>query len=376
MRVALFSGNYNYVREGANQALNLLVTDLEARGHEYRVYSPVTDTPAFEPAGTLVPVPSVALPKRNEFRLALGLNRGLRADIRAFRPDIVHLSTPDILGARAQTFARALGVPVVASLHTRFETYLDHYGLGWSRRLIEAHLRRFYRRSDMVLVPNEAMAEETRGLGRPVAVWSRGVDRDRFSPARRSVEWRASQGWGESDVVVLFFGRIVLEKGVERFVETVQRLRHAGHRIHPLVVGEGPARDRFDALADTIFTGHLDGEALGRTVASADIMLSPSVTEAFGNVVLEGMASGLAVASADAPSAANLIEPGITGMLCDPANADSYLAAIGSLIADPERRRAIGAAAREASAKFSWEEASLSVERAYETVFRRAAARP
>jgi glycosyltransferase involved in cell wall biosynthesis len=163
---------------------------------------------------------------------------------------------------------------------------------------------------------------------------------------------------------------------VERFVEVVQRLRCAGHRVRPLVVGEGPARDRFDALADTIFTGHLDGEALGRAVASADIMLSPSVTEAFGNVVLEGMASGLAVVTADVPSASSLIEAGSTGLLCNPDGADDYVAAIGSLIADPERRRAIGAAAREASAKFSWEEASLSVERAYETVLRRAAARP
>jgi glycosyltransferase involved in cell wall biosynthesis len=376
MRVALFSGNYNYVREGANQALNRLVTDLEARGHEFRVYSPVTDTPAFEPAGTLVPVPSVALPKRNEFRLALGLNGALRADIRAFRPDIVHVSTPDILGTRAQTFAKALEVPVVASLHTRFETYLDHYGLGRAKPLIEAHLRRFYRRSDMVLVPNAAIAEEMRGLDRPVAVWSRGVDRDRFSPARRSAEWRASHGWGDDDVVVLFFGRIVLEKGVERFVEVVQRLRRAGHRVRPLVVGEGPARDRFDALADTIFTGHLDGEALGEAIASADIMLSPSVTEAFGNVVLEGMASGLALVSADAPSASSLIEPGVTGILCDPASAATYVDAIAGLIADPERRRTIGAAAREASARFSWEEASLSVKRAYESVLNRAAARP
>ena len=370
MRIALFSGNYNYIREGANQALNRLVGDLEARGHEYRVYSPVTHTPAFEPTGTLVPVPSIALPKRREFRLALGLNRELREDIRAFRPDIVHVATPDILGTRAQTFAKSLGVPVVASLHTRFETYLDHYGLGWSKTLIQAHLRRFYGRSDMVLVPNVAIQremDEQCGEER-VAVWGRGVERDRFSPARRSAEWRASQGWSEDDVVLLFFGRLVLEKGVERFVEVVQRLREMGHKVRPLVVGEGPARGIFARVPETVFTGHLDDEELGRAVASADIMLSPSTTEAFGNVVLEGMASGLAVVSADAPSASALVEPNVTGMLCDPASADGYVAAIAALIANPERRRAMGAAAREASARFSWEEASLSVKRAYQKV--------
>src|SRR5215210_8284368 len=139
MLVALFSGNYNYLREGANQALNRLVRFLEEEeGHSVRVYSPVTGTPAFEPAGTLIPVPSIALPVRSEFRLALGLPRAIRDDVRRFSPHLIHVSTPDILGTRAQTFAKQLGVPVVASMHTRFETYLDYYGLGRARPLMEA----------------------------------------------------------------------------------------------------------------------------------------------------------------------------------------------------------------------------------------------
>ena len=106
--------NYNYLREGANQALNRLVDYLEAKaGFEVRVYSPVTDTPAVEPAGTLVPVPSITLPLPKEFQLTLGLPPVIRRDIAAFAPDIVHVSTPDILCTRAQTFAKKLGVPVV-----------------------------------------------------------------------------------------------------------------------------------------------------------------------------------------------------------------------------------------------------------------------
>lgn len=371
MRIALFSGNYNYIREGANQALNRLVSDLQARGHEFRVYSPVTDTPAFEPAGTLLPVTSVALPKRTEFRLALRLHPSIRRDISAFTPDLIHVSTPDILGTRAQTFAKKLGVPIVASFHTRFETYLDHYGLGWGQPLIEAHLRRFYRRSDLVLVPNRAIFNELKGLGPNVSIWSRGVDRDRFSPARRSAAFRASHGWSDDDVVLLFFGRLVLEKGVDRFVETVLRLRASGNNLRVLIVGEGPARERLKALSDVVLTGHLDGDALGEAVASADIMLSPSTTEAFGNVVLEGMASGLAVVSADAPSATALIDHDRTGLLCDPSQPEAYVAAVAGLNDDAARRRAIGAAAREVSGRFSWEEASLSVERAYEDLLSR-----
>src|SRR5687767_7442289 len=244
MRVALFSGNYNYLREGANQALNRLVRYLEEEeGHVVRVYSPVTDTPAFEPAGTLVAVPSVPLPVRSEFRLALGLPRAVRDDIRRFSPDIVHLSTPDILGTRAQSLARRLGIPVIASQHTLFETYLDFYRLGWARPLVEAHLRRFYRRCDHVLAPTLALVEamkRIRGDDR-VSLWSRGVDRELFGPTRRDDAWRRSHGWSDADVVVLFFGRLVAEKGVDRYVSTLQRLQGRNAGIRALVVGAGPA---------------------------------------------------------------------------------------------------------------------------------------
>src|SRR5687768_5660505 len=242
MRVALFTGNYNYLREGANQALNRLVAYLEAaRGAQVRVYSPVTDTPAFEPAGTLVPVPSVTLPVRTEFQLALGLPRRIRRDVESFSPDLIHVATPDILDTRAQTLAGRLGVPVVASLHTRFETYLDYYGLGWARPLALAHLRRFYRRSAHVLVPNRALLDEMmklRGDDR-VSLWSRGVDGRLFNPAKRDLKWRRRLGIADDEVVLLFFGRLVVEKGVRTFVQVLRELEARGIRIRPLVVGAG-----------------------------------------------------------------------------------------------------------------------------------------
>src|SRR5215210_1339403 len=335
MRVALFSGNYNYLREGANQALNRLVRFLEEEeGHSVRVYSPVTDTPAFDPAGTLIPVPSIPLPVRGEFRLALGLPPAIRADLRSFAPDIVHLSTPDILGTRAVTFAKQLGVPVVASLHTRFETYLDYYRLGWARPLVEAHLRRFYRRCDHVLAPTAALVEAMKRLrgDERVSLWSRGVDRTLFDPARRDDEWRRSHGWSDDDVVVLFFGRLVAEKGIDRFVAAVRRLQRRNANTHPLIVGAGPAANAFGSLPSAVLTGHLDGEQLARAVASADILLQPSTTEGFGNVVLEAMASGVAVVSAAVASSEVLIEDGRTGILCPPEDIDTYEQAIMALV--------------------------------------------
>lgn len=371
MRVALFSGNYNYLREGANQALNRLVSYLEReRQCMVRVYSPVGETPAFEPAGTLIPVSSIALPVRSEFRLALGLPRAIRRDIRTFAPDIVHVSTPDILDTRAQTFAKRLGVPIVASMHTQFETYLDYYGLGWLRPVAEAHLRRFYRRSDHVVAPTPALVAELRAMRGDdrVSVWSRGVDRDLFDPAKRDEAWRRGAGIDDDEIVLLFFGRLVLEKGIGVFIEVVEKLHARGVRVRPLVVGAGPAESEFDALRGRIMAGHLEGEALARAVASADIMLTPSTTETFGNVVLEALASGLPVVSADAPNARVLLTEGITGMIVSPRDAAAYADAIEQIIDDLERRRAMGRAAREASAAFTWDAACESVFRAYRSL--------
>ena len=367
LRIALFSGNYNYLREGANQALNHLVGYLEGRGHQLRVYSPVTDTPAFEPAGTLVPVPSVTAPFRKEFQIALGMPAVTRRDLEAFAPQLIHVSTPDLLDLRAQTFAKNRGIPIVASLHTRFETYLDYYGLGWLRPVLVAHLDRFYRRADHVLAPTPALIEHVKRIRDDdrVGLFSRGVDRALFNPSRRDPEWRRSQGWADDDPVVMFFGRPVIEKGLDIYIDAVQLLRRSHPKVRALIVGAGPNADRLRAIDGAVLTGHLTGTDLARAVASADIMINPSVTEAFGNVVLEAMASGVAVICADADYSRAIVDPGRTAILEPSRDAKAYAEAALRLIDHPDERARIGAAARESTAAFTWDAASAAVEAAY-----------
>ncbi len=362
LRLALFSGNYNYTRDGSNQALNRLSAYLIDQGAEVRVYSPTTETPAFEPAGELVSAPSVAIPGRGEYRLALGLTRALRADLARFQPTAVHLSAPDILGSQAGKWARRQGLPLVASLHTRFETYLSYYGLDWLRPRVERYLDAFYRRCDRVLAPNAPIADLLReqGLGERVDVWGRGVDRDRFAPAKRDTAWRQSLGIADNEIVVAFLGRLVMEKGLDVLVDTLTRLR--GLPIRPLIIGEGPARDFLEAnLPEAILTGHLDGEALGRAVSSAEILFNPSLTEAFGNATLEGMAAGLAVVCPRAPSTSALIADGQDGILASRADAEAYAAVIAALVNEPMRRLRLGRAARLSSARYDWNAICASV---------------
>lgn len=357
MRIALFSGNYNCVRDGANQALNRLVGHLIGRGHSVRVYSPTITEPAFAPAGDLVSVPSLPIPTRREYRIALGLTRATRNDLDAFQPDLVHLSAPDWLGGAAQAHARRQGVPVVASLHTRFETYLSYYGLNLLRRRAEAWLDRFYRRSDMVLVPNAPIADEfgAKGLGGRVRLWGRGVDRAIFSPARRDLAWRRGQGYADDEPIVLFFGRLVLEKGLAAFAEVIAEARARGRRLRPMIIGDGPARGWFaERVPNARFLGHLAGASLGAAVATADILINPSTTEAFGNVNLEAMAAGVAVVSADVASAAALIVDRVSGWLVPPADIAAYVDAIEALIDRPDLRASIACAGQVSADAFQW----------------------
>ena len=198
LRIALFSGNYNYVRDGANQSLNRLVGFLLRQGAHVRVYSPTVERPAFPPTGDLVSVPSVAIPGRSEYRLAYRLPGDVRSDIAAFRPNIFHVAAPDIVAHRAVTLARRSGTPVISSVHTRFDTYLQYYNLKWLEPVARAIMRRYYRRCDAIVVPSESMAAIMRAqrMNRDISIWARGVDRSQFNPQRRSVEWRRARGIG------------------------------------------------------------------------------------------------------------------------------------------------------------------------------------
>ncbi len=316
IRVALFSGNYNYVRDGANQALNRLVGYLLRQGVKVRVYSPTTDTPAFEPTGDLVSVPSVPVPGRPEYRIGLGLSADIRRDLEAFAPNLVQISAPDVIGHRAVTWARRRKIPIVASVHTRFDTYLEYYHLQSLEPLARGIMRRIYQRCDAILAPAESTAAvlHAQRMSRDISIWSRGVDRDQFNPGRRDMAWRRSVGIKDDELAIAFLGRIVMEKGLDVFADAIDALVERKVKHHALVIGDGPARQWFvDRLPHGIFVGHQVGPDLARALGSADVFFNPSITEAFGNVTLEAMACGLPVVAASATGASTLVTDGQTG---------------------------------------------------------------
>ncbi|MBR0552017.1 glycosyltransferase family 4 protein [Stakelama marina] len=365
LRVALFSGNYNYTRDGANQALNLLVGHLLSRGAQVRVYSPTVAEPAFEPTGDLVSVPALSLPGgRGEYKLARGLPRRTRDDLARFAPNLIHVSAPDILGHRALSYARKHDLASVASLHTRFETYPRYYRAGFAEPLIEKLLTRFYNRADRVVVPTPSIADllTSWGVRSPIGYWPRGVDHDRFTPTRRDLDWRRQLGIADDMIAVGFLGRLVLEKGLGAFADVIERLRARGISHRALIVGDGPAREWFaERVPDAAFAGFQRGDALGRAVASMDVMFNPSVTETWGQVTSEAMASGVPVVAARATGAMDLVVDGETGFLIEPGDTQGYADAIARIVSEPGLRDHMGQAAHARAQGYRWDDASQSV---------------
>src|SRR5437868_9095179 len=368
LRVALFSGNYNYVRDGANQALNRLVGYLLQHGVEVRIYSPTVEHPAFPATGDLVDVPAIPVPGRSEYRMPLRLTGRVRRDLAGFDPNVVHISSPDIVGHRAVTWARRHRVAAVASVHTRFDTYLAYYHLQALEPLARGIMRRLYHRCEVVLAPAESTALILRAqrMNRDIAIWGRGIDREQFNPARRDMAWRRSQGIADDELVIAFLGRVVMEKGLDVFADAIHAVEPLGLKHRVLVIGEGPARPWFEQqLPDAIFTGQITGDELARALASADVFLNPSITEAFGNVTLEAMACALPVIAAEATGATNLVRSGITGSLVDGGSPDEFAEALATYARDPELRRSHGEAGLAAAKSMDWDTINSAVIRAY-----------
>ncbi|MBD59292.1 MAG: glycosyl transferase family 1 [Citromicrobium sp.] len=364
LRIALVSGNYNMVRDGPTQALNRLVGHVLELGGAVRIFAPTVKNPQVAAVGEIVSVPSIAIPGRSEYRVPLGLTGKSKEKFEAFRPNLVHVASPDRTCRQAVDWARKNNVPVLGSVHTRFETYPRYYKLGFLEPAVEAWLRAMYRKCDALVAPSEGMVDVLRAqkMNDDIGIWTRGIDREVFHPGARDMEWRRSLGIGDEEVVISFLGRLVMEKGLDVFTDSIiaLRKRQVPHRV--MVIGEGPARGWFEkALPGGIFVGHQGGKDLGRAVASSDIFFNPSITETFGNVTLEHMACAIPVVAANATGSSSLVADGETGVLVTPGDVEGFANALAPYCIDPELRARHGAAGLARSQPYTWEAINASM---------------
>jgi glycosyltransferase involved in cell wall biosynthesis len=273
------------------------------------------------------------------------------------RPDIVHVATEGPLGWSALQAARRLRLPVTADFRTNFHAYGRHYKLGWLARPIMAYLRKFHNRADATMVPTEALrAQLAAGGFERLVVVSRGVDTRLFHPARRSAALRAAWGAGERTLVLGYVGRLAAEKNLRAVLEAHAALREVLGAVRLVFVGDGPLRTELaQRCPDAFFAGQRRGEDLAAHYASLDAFLFPSLTETFGNVTLEAMASGLAVVAHDTAAAGQFIRHGHNGLLAEGDASAAFVRAALALAAEPDRAAFYGARARASVEPLDWD---------------------
>ncbi|WP_148861899.1 glycosyltransferase family 4 protein [Marinobacter fonticola] len=307
---------------GVANTLGKLCEGLRQRGHRLSVVRPgqrkavATNDAAQNLAESVVAVPGFPIPGYADLQFGLARPRRLIKAWKKNRPDIVYVATEGPLGLVALNAARKLQIPVCSGFHTNFHSYSRHYGYGFLERMIVSYLRWFHNRTQLTLVPTRRMQNRLNGLGiRPVSVWSRGVDCDRFTPSKRDPALRKSWGVGERDLAVIYVGRLAAEKNLQLAVTAFERLRHIHPRARFILVGDGPMSKKLqERHGDYVFCGMQCGEDLARHYASADLFLFPSKTETFGNVVTEAMASGLAVVAFDDGAASEHVRSEANGI--------------------------------------------------------------
>ncbi|MBC9249763.1 glycoside hydrolase [Pseudomonas alcaligenes] len=360
LHIALVSETFPPEVNGVANTLGRLYQGLLSRGHRLQLIRPRQpgDLQASDDQLLLTrgwPLPGYAGLQWGQSALHKLLRRWQRN-----RPDVLYIATEGPLGLSALRAARRLGIPVVSGFHTNFQQYSDHYGFGLLSRLLTGYLRWFHNRTRMTLVPSASQQLELqrRGFER-LELLARGVDGQLFHPTRRSPALRSHWGLGDDELAVLHVGRLAPEKNLALLVKSFQQLQqhYPQQRLKLVLVGDGPSRTELQAqLPDALFCGVQRGEALAEHYASGDLFLFPSLSETFGNVVLEALASGLAVVAYDQAAAAQHIRHGHNGALAIPGDERAFIEAAQWLLEDSETRRRVRLNARQHAGRQGWEE--------------------
>ena len=334
LHVCIVTETYPPEINGVAMTVGRLAEGLRGRGHRVDVVRPRQH--ADETSEDLM-VSGLPLPGYSGLRLGLPARQALLARWKKERPQVVHVVTEGPLGWSAVSAARRLGIPVTSGFHTNFDSYSAHYGAGWLRPVVSTYLRSFHRRTQATLVPTAALAATLAGEGVPgVRVVGRGVDTVLFDPARRQHalrrQWQAEEK--EAGPVCLYVGRLAPEKNLALAEEAFAAIQTRQPGARMIWVGDGPSRARLQAShPDHHFAGARIGEDLAAHYASADLFLFPSLTETYGNVVTEAMASGLAVLAYRSAAAAELIRDFDNGITVPPGDARAFVSAAIELAA-------------------------------------------
>ncbi len=351
MLVAHFLGTMRPDHDGVTRVMYRMRDEFASTSVRNIFVSPIL--PSFIPSDMRA-VSSLPFPFSTDYRLALANSQTIKNALQNQKPDIIHIHTPCPLGRAASRYARENEIPLVVTYHTHFPTYMKYYKVEFIEGVIWKYLHTLYDHAAAIIVPSKATIAELAEKGfENLCHIPHGVDTARFSPSNRNQKWRESVG-GEDKVIVTFVGRLVWEKNL-RAVAEAAKLMTTKQNVQFVVVGDGPARSDFEKLLPKAhFTGFLKDEELAMAYASSDVFFFPSVTETFGNVTIEAMASGLPAVCANRGGAFDIVQHGENGFLVEGSNAKEFANCLDRLVLDSDLRKSMSEKAYEASKKYQW----------------------
>ncbi|HQS98872.1 MAG TPA: glycosyltransferase family 1 protein [Thiobacillus sp.] len=360
LRIAVVTETYPPEVNGVAMTLGRIVDGLQVRNHQIQLIRPrqhVGDIPT--PTATLTQhlQRGIPLPRYEGLKMGLPAKTALTKLWTKHRPDVVQIATEGPLGWSALAAANKLRLPVASDFHTNFHSYSNHYGFGLLRRAIVAYLRKFHNKAAVTLVPTDGIRRELEASGyENIEVIGRGVDTRLFHPGRRDAALRAQWGVDENTPVALYVGRLAAEKNLALVFDAYDAMRAVTPATRLVLVGDGPERAGWQTKRpDAIFCGTQIGEALAAHYASADVFLFPSLTETWGNVTIEAMASGLAVIAYDCAAAEEVIRHCENGLKAPPEDSAGFKQLAAGIAADRPQQRRLGTAASARAAQLSWD---------------------
>lgn len=370
MHIAIFSEVYWPMVSGVSLVVQRLATAMERRGHVVRVYAPNYPTPAGSSDN-----PHTFRVRGKRFFLYPDVQWGvphwpaITKDFADFRPDVVHVATEFAMGTTGLRLARDHGVPVIASAHTDYERYASRYNLDWLMGAGWSYLRWFYGRAERVLCPSRQYERHLNLRGvRHTGIWTRGVDLDDFGPAHRSEQVRASFGILPHQPMVLYVGRLAVEKNLHLLLDAWRQLEGRRRDARLVIVGTGPLEASLAAAAprDVIVAGVRTGRELSAVYASADCFVFPSSTETFGNVLLEAMASGLPSIAVGAGGVLDFAQHGSNAWMVEPDSAAALAQGLSALLWDRMLCAQLGAGGQATARSRDWDNIFDGVAAGYE----------
>ncbi|EEM03568.1 glycosyltransferase family 1 protein [Bacillus pseudomycoides] len=370
MRVAIFTDTFTPQVNGVAKTLDRLTLYFQKQNIAYSVFAPqhTAEDDFVANVNKMRSIPLKIL--YPECRFAFPTPR-IKRELLNFQPDIIHVATPFNMGLCGMNYAKKLNIPLVGSYHTDFDSYLQYYKIEFFSNMLWNYLKWFHSSMQKNFVPSpETLQQLTQKGFRNLYIWGRGVDCSLFHQAYNKDLFRKKYNI-TAPYILSYIGRIAPEKDIETLRTLIHTtIKERKDNIHWLIAGDGPLAEelRETLPANVTFTGYLQEENLAEAYACSDLMVFPSATETFGNVVLESLACGTPVVGANSGGVKNIITDGKTGFLCEPKNSNSFLSSIYQLLNNEEMRKQMGIAARFYATTQSWDEIFHGLYMQYEEV--------